>query len=454
MTPFQPGAVLAGKYRIERLLGEGGMGCVMLATHLQLDQQVALKFIHARHAESRPDAVARFFREARAAARIRSEHVARVMDVGVLEGGAPYLVMEYLEGQSLEGRIGKPPILLVPDIVDLAIQACEGLAEAHAAGVVHRDLKPANLFLVRKTDGSTCLKLLDFGISKLTPRASMPDDNVTNTRTLMGSPLYMSPEQLRSLKNVDRRTDMWSMGIILYELLGGRTPFVAETLPEICSLIMTEPPPLLHEIAPTLPEGLRAVILRCLEKDPERRFSDAGGLAQALAPFGGADAPAAAARVVRVVGAGGVPVSPDASVSVAKTAPTIGGTSAPFTPSAPGASRYPVGLAVAVAAAAILLGVTLAVGMMVRTRPSQESALAPAIVPPSSAMMPAPTTPATANPSAEAAVVRTAASSAISSASAVSSRPAKASVATAVSGKPRLTTTATPTGTTSFGGRD
>ena len=300
--PFPPGSVVAGKYRVERLLGEGGMGWVVQAIHLQLDQRVALKFMHASSASESPEAVARFLREARAAARIQSEHVARVSDVGTLETGAPYLVMEYLEGQDLDSLLRTRPYLPVEEALAYALQACEGLAEAHAAGIVHRDLKPANLFLARKSDDSVRVKLLDFGISKLTPTAGRTSDGArTGTQNLMGSPLYMAPEQMRSSKSVDRRADIWSMGVILYEMLSGRSPFSGETLPEICARILADPPPTLLAGTSAIAPELEAVVFRCLEKEPERRFQDVAALARALAAFGPPELRATAERIARLL---------------------------------------------------------------------------------------------------------------------------------------------------------
>jgi serine/threonine-protein kinase len=299
--PFAPGSVLAGKYKVERLLGAGGMGWVVVATHLQLEQRVALKFMHAEQAIEHPDSVGRFLREARAAARIQSDHVARVSDFGTLENGSPYLVMEYLEGHDLEAELRSRPLPLHVAI-DYAMQACEGLAEAHAAGIVHRDLKPGNLFLARRSDGSLRVKLLDFGISKLAPIPGGSEEAaMTSTQALMGSPLYMSPEQLRSSKNVDRRADIWSLGIIIFEMLAGQAPFDGETLPEVCARIMAEPPAGLRELRPELPAALESVLMRCLEKDPQKRFQDVAALAQALAPFGRPEARTAAERIARLV---------------------------------------------------------------------------------------------------------------------------------------------------------
>jgi len=298
--PFPQGAILAGKYRVERLLGEGGMGWVVVATHVQLEQRVAIKFMHASYLHETSEAVPRFLREARAAARVQSEHVARVSDFGTLENGAPYLVMEYLEGEDLEALLRASGALPTEVVVDYAMQACEGLAEAHAAGIVHRDLKPANLFLARRSDGSVRVKLLDFGISKLSAAGGLQDAAMTSTQALMGSPLYMAPEQMRSSKSVDGRADIWSMGIILYEMLAGRPPFDGETLPVVCTRIMTEAPASLRSLKPAVSVGLEAVVLRCLEKDPRDRFPDVGSLALAMAPFGAPDVQVAANRVGRM----------------------------------------------------------------------------------------------------------------------------------------------------------
>src|ERR1043166_4223000 len=210
------GDVLAGKYKVTKILGIGGMGMVVAATHLELDQRVALKFMLPGAGDS-PETELRFLREAKAAGRLNSDHVCRVMDVGRFDSGAPYIVMEYLQGESLAAMLRRHGPLRVSDAVDFILQAVEGLAEAHAHGIVHRDLKPDNLFLHRRNDGGTVLKVLDFGISKISL-------NGVSTRTgdIMGSPAYMAPEQMESTRNVDARADVWSLGIVLYQMLAGR----------------------------------------------------------------------------------------------------------------------------------------------------------------------------------------------------------------------------------------
>jgi serine/threonine protein kinase len=299
IPPFGPGAIIANKYRVDEVLGCGGMAWVLRATHLQLNQKVALKFL--RFAAT-SETVARFFQEGRAAARVSSEAVTRVLDVDTLPDGSPFLVMEYLDGRDLEKVAADPGLLPVTKAVDFAIQACEGLAEVHAAGIVHRDLKPANLFLTRKRNGSMRMKLLDFGISKLLASATLSKQKGpgTITQSIMGSPVYMAPEQMRSSKHVDGRADIWSLGVILYELLsGGRSPFAGETLPEICMRVTRDNPPPLDAIRPELPRGLVAVVNRCLEKEPTQRFATAASLAIALAPYASYDGQLLARRLQR-----------------------------------------------------------------------------------------------------------------------------------------------------------
>ncbi|WP_394837392.1 protein kinase [Pendulispora rubella] len=294
------GETIDGKYRMDRVIGEGGMGLVLEAMHLQLEQRVAIKVL-AGEALKSEEAVARFAREARAAARIQSEHVVRVFDVATLDNGAPYLVMEYLEGRDLEATLRDEGALPSADAVTYVLQACEALAEAHTNGIVHRDLKPANLFVAERADGSLRIKILDFGVSKLLPRGSEDDPRVTRTMSLMGSPLYMAPELMRSAKGADLRADIWSLGIILYELLAGVAPFEGETLTEVCAAIVADPPHSLATHRTDLPEGLEEVVMRCLDKDPGLRFADVAELAQALAPFAPEQGAISVKRTSRVI---------------------------------------------------------------------------------------------------------------------------------------------------------
>jgi serine/threonine protein kinase len=290
MTPVREGDLLAGKYRVERVIGVGGMGVVVAARHEQLGQLVAIKFLRD-DVLGNEDSVERFLREARSAVRLKSEHVARVIDVGKLDSGSPYIVMEFLEGDDL-GQILEEQGPMAPEAaVQLVLQACEAVAEAHAAGIVHRDLKPQNLFLTRSVTGMPKLKVLDFGVSKASGMTTGGQGALTRTRSMLGSPLYMSPEQMRSAKDVDARADVWALGVVLFELLTRRWPFEAQNMPELCLKVVTEPPQSLLELRPEVPPGLAAIVERCLEKDPAARYADAGALAEVLDPFSPAVAP-------------------------------------------------------------------------------------------------------------------------------------------------------------------
>jgi serine/threonine-protein kinase len=298
------GDVLAGKYRVDRVLGVGGMGVVVAAHHLHLDEHVAIKFLLPQ-ALANAEAVARFDREARAAVKIKSEHVARVIDVGKLENGAPYMVMEYLEGRDLSAWLTERGPLPVEQAVDFVLQACEAIAEAHAMGVVHRDLKPANLYCIRRPDGALSIKVLDFGISKATgPGGSM---GMTKTQAVMGSPLYMSPEQMESSKGVDPRADIWALGIILFELVTGRCPFEGEAITELVLKIVTAQPPLLTGMVPGITPALDPIIQRCLAKNRDHRYSSVAELAYDLLPLGPPAAKLSVERIGNIMGAAGQP---------------------------------------------------------------------------------------------------------------------------------------------------
>ncbi len=317
----RPGDILGGKFRIERVLGEGGMGLVCAATHLQLGQLVALKFM-LRPALAHPENVARFEQEARAAVRLRSDHVAKVTDVGKLDDGAPYMVMEFLEGTDLDVVVEKQGALPIATAVDYVLQACEAIAEAHELGIVHRDLKPKNLFLAQKLGGRAIVKVLDFGISK---QMGAEDMSLTSTTHVLGSPNYMSPEQLRSSKHVDHRTDIWSLGAILFELLTGQVPFPAETVTALTAKVITESPDSLRKLRPDLPDELRSIVLKCLEKSVDHRFQSVRELVTALAPFATAQQAAASASIVGTSAPSlvGPPTVPVAASSVPADRPSI-----------------------------------------------------------------------------------------------------------------------------------
>jgi serine/threonine-protein kinase len=298
--PVAIGELVANKYRVERVLGRGGMGVVVAAMHEQLAQRVAIKML-LPEAEASPNALARFTREARAAATIRGEHVARVLDVGEMPGGAPYIVMEYLEGRDLAQTLADRGTLGAEEAVSFVLQACEAIAEAHAAGIIHRDLKPSNIFLTAGPDGSPLIKVLDFGISKALLSGS-GEGQLTTTSSFVGSPIYSPPEQLVRAHDVDGRADIWSLGTILFEVLAGRPPFVGESVMHVASKIFNDAPTPLIELRPELPPELCAVVMRCLRKRPEDRFPDVSALANALAPFAPAHS-VSADRVARIVAA-------------------------------------------------------------------------------------------------------------------------------------------------------
>ena len=293
-TAFAPGRIIAGKYRVERALGAGGMGMVVAATHLTLGNLVAIKVLLTGHAKS-AEHEARFTREGRVAARLRSQHAGRVLDVARTETGEPYIVMELLQGLDLAACLVTRGVLPVEDAVGYVLQACEPLAEMHSLGMIHRDIKPANLFLDTGVDGAPIVKLVDFGVVK----EAGAEAALTQTGTALGSPLYMSPEQLRGHTQIDARSDVWSLGVTLYELLTGVTPFHANSIVDLCARVMHGRATPLARYRPDIPAGLETAIGQCFQLDPALRYPDVASFAGAIAPY----APARLAHYVERIAA-------------------------------------------------------------------------------------------------------------------------------------------------------
>jgi serine/threonine protein kinase len=391
VTSVRPGDVLAGKYRVERVLGVGGMGVVVAAHHIPLDERVALKFLRP-HALGNADAIARFIREARAAAKIKNEHVARVIDVGALEDGSPYMVMEYLEGRDLSAWLEHRGPMPIEQAVDFVIQAGEAVAEAHVLGIVHRDLKPANLFCIQRSDGQLAVKVLDFGISKVTQNGAGAH-GMTKTNELMGSPYYMSPEQMQQPKGVDLRTDIWAFGVILFELIIGRPPFLSESIMDLAIKVATEPVPAMRSLRPEVPALLEAIVFKCLEKERRRRYENVAELAVALLPFASPRSKASVDRISGIVQSAGamnaMAIAPIGDMPLpASSADVLAETVGPFGQTAPGklvVSRRNT-------FAGIALAFTLVAGVVLLRKSALESASSswPPPVPIESAAIPAP----------------------------------------------------------------
>ena len=352
--------MLAGKYRVERVIGQGGMGAVFAAFHVQLERRVAIKFL-LPELVTNEEIVARFTREARAAVAIESIHVAHVIDVGETDDGIPFMVMEYLHGSDLSNVLTERGPLPAQEAVGYVLEACEAIAEAHRLGIVHRDLKPANLYLAQLSDGTNCVKVLDFGISKVETPANVA---LTSNVSVMGSPQYMAPEQMKSTRDVDTRADIWALGVILYELLTGKVPFPGEGFHQVLARVLTEPPERLEAHVPDLPPKLCAAVMRCLEKDPAARYRSVAELAIAIAKHGPTgDAERSLDRILRVhqsnsfrmTQPGEVPSLPPAS-----TAETNVGVSANTAEGSITLSRRKVGATVAVAGGvAVILAASL-----------------------------------------------------------------------------------------------
>jgi serine/threonine-protein kinase len=317
--PVPLGTVIAGRYRVDRVLGAGSMGVVVAAFHLEFEQTVAIKFVspaalgQVEHAE-------RFRREVRAAAKVKSEHVARVLDVGALGNGLPYMVMELLDGRTLEEELEARRALPVAEAVGYVLQAIEALAEAHAAGIVHRDLKPANMFVSRRADRSRVIKVLDFGVSKSLGDSESTGLRLTRTGMIVGSPLYMSPEQIGAIKTADVRSDIWALGAILFELVSGRTPYNASSIADLYAMLLRDRPTHLSHYRPDIPAEFAEILARCLEREPDLRFQNVSELAEALVPFASADAHMHAARARGVL----FPLAPNSEAVERQRAETEG----------------------------------------------------------------------------------------------------------------------------------
>jgi serine/threonine-protein kinase len=292
---LEPGIEIAGKFRLERVIGRGGMGSVWAAEQLQLHMPVALKFMDPDALS--PESRVRFEREARAAGALRSPHVVQVLDHG-LDYEIPFFVMELLEGEDLGERLRREGAISIPAMAKIMLQTAKGLRRAHEAGIIHRDLKPGNLFLARRMDGSPQIKVIDFGISKVV--GGDGDGEMTATAVMMGSPLYMAPEQMASARDVDARADIWSMGVILFSLLTGGPPFKAQSVMQVYELVLKGAPKL-REGRPDAPEGLERAVAKCLQKEREARFSTIADLADAIAAFGPAHASVSVDRIARVI---------------------------------------------------------------------------------------------------------------------------------------------------------
>jgi serine/threonine protein kinase len=296
-----PGQVLAGKYRVERMLGRGGMAEVYAAHHEILHQTVALKVLLPAVAAI-PGAATRFLNEARSAARIRSEHVASVMDVGMREDGSAYIVLEYLDGEELQKLIDRRGPLPPAEAVDYVLQALEAIAHAHAIGIVHRDLKPSNIFLARAAGGVTVVKVFDFGISKAPKSSESVDESSTASQVILGTPTYMAPEQARSAKDVDARADIWAVGVILYRLMTGTLPFDADTIADMLAAILVQPHRPMRLFHPELSIELDAIVSKCLAKNRNDRYRSVSELAAALSSHATAGGRMSVERISRTLG--------------------------------------------------------------------------------------------------------------------------------------------------------
>ncbi len=320
VSPLNVGDVLAGKFRVLGVLGSGGMAVVLAAEHLELGQKVAIKMLHPQFSAD-PTMAKRFVREGRNAVQIQSEHVCRVTDVARRDDGTPLLVMEHLEGKDLAKVCKENGPLPISDAVEYVLQACEAVAVAHSLGIIHRDLKPPNLFLTRRVDGSPCVKVLDFGISKALISDEALEGGLTLTTNMIGSPMYMSPEQMEASSKVDLRTDLWALGMILFKLLTGKGAYRASNIAELARAIANEAPLRVRALRPEVPEGLDAAVNLCLQRDRDQRCANVAVLAASLAPFAPPRTSPLVDRIQRIVDAS--PSQPTLSAASTGQVPAV-----------------------------------------------------------------------------------------------------------------------------------
>jgi eukaryotic-like serine/threonine-protein kinase len=321
------GEVLASKYRLERCIGRGGMGAVFQARHEILNQLVAIKLLLPEVAADAA-AVTRFLNEAKASAQIRNDHVAKVLDVDTLPSGSAFMVLEFLEGADIATLLSRQGAFALAEAAGFVLQALEAIAQAHALGIVHRDLKPANLFLAHRPDGTSIIKVLDFGISKA---SAAQDSGLTGDHAMLGSPCFMSPEQVKSSKNVDVRADIWSIGVCLYQMLTNQLPFWNENVGAVYALIFEANPPKVSGLDASLPPALDAILARCLSRDLEKRYQNAAELAEALAPFANESERGAVERIRRILGLPAAPAPAPAPTPAPAPAPVAAEPVAPPT---------------------------------------------------------------------------------------------------------------------------
>jgi serine/threonine-protein kinase len=389
---WRPGSVIAGRFRVLRVLGIGGMGAVLEAENTSLGQRIALKVLRRELVGSR-EAQVRFDQEARAVSQLHTDHVARVHDLGKTEENEPFIVMELLDGYTLDTPIDSPEQTPISLAIDLAAEACVGLAVAHAAGMVHRDIKPGNLFVTRRADGSEIVKVLDFGLIKITKSDQL---RLTSSATVFGTPLYMSPEQIMSSTKVDARTDQHAMAMVLFELLTKQPPYYDESPTAVTVKIATLAPPSLRALRPDAPAQLDAILVKALAKAPEQRFEDIACFALAIAPFGTERAQSAARKAAAALNRPAVVPEVTLPTSAVTGTETVSGLSTMRRLDVKRSRRFGV---VAVGAAALLGvgGAVLGYGLMTAPSSGSRSGDPTAAVPEAS---PVPTAEATDTPSA------------------------------------------------------